>query len=128
MDYLLNVLVALLFYLLGKRDTARLKEYIENLMPYETRLTDALSALEGKTIEGEGKIAIDRDADGNPLRIHILPLQEIRAGGISSEEEVHGSTIEVGPPPPPPPANLRGRARGRSHAQGILRQYMQPNE
>lgn len=103
--FILGVFVTWWFANRGKLDLRQqigdLKNHFDNLIPYATHLRVAMDTLEGKTIEGEGRIAFDRDAEGNPTRIRFLRPQEITGGGISSEEEVPGGTIEIGIPPAP---------------------------
>jgi hypothetical protein len=105
-DILLNVLVGWLFYLLGSRSTRKqqneLKAFISNLIPYEGRLNKALKSLEGKYVQGEGRIVVDRNDEGAPLRVRFAPTQVIQPGYVESQEEVYGPTIEIGPPPTPP--------------------------
>ena len=69
-----------------RQEIADLRSHIDRQIPYTTHLREALKNLHGKVIEGEGRIAIDQDANDNPIRMQILSTQEIRSGFIPSEE------------------------------------------
>jgi len=117
-----GVIVGLPFYRLSRRDVEGLRNYFaKDLMPYESRLKEALTLLEGKVVEGEGRIVVDHDDNGNPLRVRIAPTKTIRGGSIPSEEVFGEPTIEIGPPPKPPRiVELSGHIGGRSSMSGTL--------
>jgi|SRR5829696_1655046 len=101
-----SLLVSLFFYWLGGRSSKQqlkdLKEYISGLIPYEKRLDEALKALEGKMVEGEGRIVVDRDENESPIRVRIAPTQVIKVQPIELEAAVGTVNVEIGSPPTPP--------------------------
>jgi hypothetical protein len=103
----INIIVAAVFFGLGnffqKRVVADLKNYIgRELIPYEKRLLDAINNLEGKNIEGEGQIVVERNDDGTPIKVRMAPPQIISLKGVESDEEVGTFSTDIGPPPRPP--------------------------
>ncbi len=107
-----------------KQTVRELKDYaLGGLRPYAADLMSALERLEGKFIEGEGRIVIERAEDGTPRQIRLAPTQVIRAGkSISSEEGFEEATVLVGPPPTPSRrvVALEGTSHGQATVRGTL--------
>jgi len=106
-----------------KQTVRELKDYaLGGLRPYAADLMSALERLEGKFIEGEGRIVIERAEDGTPRQIRLAPTQVIRPEGIPSEEAFGEATVLVGPPPTPSRrvVALEGTSHGQSTVRGTL--------
>jgi hypothetical protein len=110
-DVVIAVVVALVtgafFFWLGrqsnKQDIQGLKEFITKLIPYQQRLSEALRQLEGKNVEDEGRIVVDRNDDGSPIRVRTEPPQTSHLEPLELNAELGNLNVEVGPAPPPPP-------------------------
>jgi hypothetical protein len=86
----------------SKQQYDGLTKFITARIDWETRLLDFLSRVEGKNIEGEGRIAIKRDDQNKPERFELVRPQVINLDSADVKLQPSPSTVIVGRPPEPP--------------------------